>query len=214
MTQPGPEPSGRTERLLDRVLGYMSTPWRATVIVLVLVIGAVFWATWSERDRLFEMLRPRPSVLATIDLVAAPTELSALIKDTSIDLAAIWSVDLHANGAFFEVGRLGEAKWTMQPRRVPFITDTSNPSTFVQLFAGHVVCSAIGDQTQPVMRRLSMQSIAAEGMRRVCLVAIPPTVDTLLGVLIIAWREPATPESEAASIGAAVSFARRIVKWS
>jgi len=192
----------------------MSTPWRAIVIVLVLVIGSVFWATWSERDRLFEMFRPRLSVLATMDLIKAPAELADLMKETSIDLAAIWSVDLHANGAFFEVGRLGEAKWTMQPRRVPFISDTSNASTFVQLFAGHVVCSAIDDQTQPAMRRLSMQAIYAEGMRRVCIVSIPPTVDTLLGVLIIAWREPVSPENEAASIGAAVAMARRMVKWS
>jgi hypothetical protein len=210
-----PNGNGRAAKdIIGRVLGYMDRPWKAVVVLVFLVIIGLGWFVWHERERVIAVLEDRPIIVASLKRGEFRPILMKLVDETDIDIAALWSVDLSSNTASFEVGQQrGGKPWIFTPSRVPFLLTTSTPKTFIELLAGNVTCADLTDPDAPLMKRLSMQTLADAGMKRVCVTPIPPDPELLLGVLVIAWKNPHNSEQEAVAISAATLADRKLVRW-
>jgi hypothetical protein len=51
------------------------------------------------------------------------------------------------------------------------------------------------------------------GIRRRCLVAVPPVLDALVGMLVVGWRTPLGPEAEGGAQRLIYQAASRLASW-
>ena len=207
MASPEGSPGGRLSALVGRVLAYMDRPWKAIVVIVLVVLLGLGWAAWQERERLFDLFTPDGHT--ELDTGALPAALADLIVQTHADVAAVWSVNLTANAAHFEQGRRrGGGAWMFAPARVPAIVTTSDPNALVGLLGGDTVCDGLDNPQSLVMQRF-----LEEGMQRLCVTPIPPE-GNLIGLLTLAWHEPPSAAAEAAEIGVAEERVRELVtRW-
>lgn len=190
---------------LERILAFIDKPWKAAVIVILIVICGGGWIIYEKRDQLFEAwLTPTSSELKTVDV---PDALSKLTTETNAELVQIWQVDLPSNSQWFLGARRhdGERPVIPSPRRLPIIDHTSDIKKLVEVLDGHPVCVDITKDGTPVARRL-----AERGMKRGCGIPIPPNPESFLGVIYLAWPERTDDSNENVAVGAAREIAKKL----
>ena len=209
---PPPGPRGTIPALIGRVLDYMSTPWRAVVvIVLTIVLGAGF-AAWQERAALLGALLAPPSAPFGRRPAALKSDLSGeldnVLAQTGAAVVAVWAVDIGANIVRFVLARRhGGGVWTFTPVVMPAILDSTDAAVLAQLVTGRSVCLDPAGRGSLVLRRL-----AADGLGWVCAVPAPPSqAERLLGVLLLAWTTRPEPALEAAALTLAAAAAAAMV---
>jgi hypothetical protein len=192
--------------IVDRVLAFIGDkPWKAAFIVVLIVIGGVGWVLYEKRDTLLEAwLTPDLPELKTD---AIPDALSKLSTETNADLVQIWAVDLSANSQWFLGARRhdGDRPVIPSPRRLPIIDHTSDVRRLVDVLDGQPVCVDLEANGTPVARRL-----AERGMKRGCAVPIPPSPESFVGVIYLAWLQQTDASNENVSVGAAREVARKL----
>jgi hypothetical protein len=126
-----------------------------------------------------------------------------LSADTNADLVQIWEVDLPSNSQTFIAARLhnGERPVIPNPRRLPVFVTMSDIKVLVDVMAGHPICIEVTEHGSPLARRL-----AGRNMKWGCAIPIPPSPDSFVGVIYLAWQE--RPEASAEDV--AVGTARQI----
>jgi hypothetical protein len=190
---------------INRVLAFMDRPWKAVVIVVLIVIGGVGWVLYDKRQELFEVwLTPDTPELKTADI---PEALLKLTTETSADLVQVWAVDLPTNSQWFLGARRhdGERPVIPSPRRLPIIDHTSDVRKLVDVLEGHPTCVDLSTNGTPVARRL-----AERGMERGCAVPIPPNPESFVGVIYLAWAKRTDVSNENVAVGAAREIARKL----
>jgi uncharacterized membrane protein len=199
-------PSGHgVAGLLDRVLRFIDKPWKAVVVVVLIVILGCGWVLYEKRNELFEAwLTPDTPELRTSEV---PDALTKLTTETNADLVQIWAVDLSSNSQWFLGARRhdGERPVIPSPRRLPIIDHTSDVSKLVEVLEGHPTCVDLSPAGTPVARRL-----AERGMKRGCAVPIPPNPESFVGVIYLAWPDATDASNENVAIGAAREVARKL----
>jgi hypothetical protein len=191
--------------IIDRVLKFIDRPWKAVVIVVLIVILGGGWILYEKRDEVFEAwLTPDMPELRTGDI---PEALGKLATETNADLIQIWAVDLSSNSQWFLGARRhdGERPVIPSPRRLPIIDHTSDVKRLVDVLEGHPVCVELEVEGTPVARRL-----AERGMKRGCAVPIPPNRESFLGVIYLAWQSATDVSNENVAVGAAREIAKKL----
>lgn len=200
-----PPPSGQVTGIIDRVLHFMDRPWKAVVVIFLVIICGVGWVIYEKRDTLLEAwLTPDTPELRAAEI---PEDLIKLTHETSADLVQIWAVDLNTNSQRF-LGALrhnGEKAFIPQPRRLPIIDSASDIRRLVNILEGRPVCVDVLLTGTPVTRRL-----AERGMKRACAIPIPPNPERFVGVIYLAWTEPTDVSNENVAVGAAREIAKRL----
>jgi hypothetical protein len=202
MTEPA-EGSGVTG-LIGRVLQFMDEPWKAIIVIVLVIICGVGWIVYEKRDVLFDAwLTPSTSELKTADI---PEALNKLAQETDADLIQIWQVDLASNSQWFLGARRhdGERPVIPSPRRLPII-DHTDIRHLVDVLEGHPICVDLTINGTPVARRL-----AERGMKRGCGIPIPPNPESFVGVIYLAWSVPTDVSNENVAVGAAREVARKL----
>lgn len=192
---------GGLSGLLAQLLGYIDRPWKALVIGLLFIVGGVGWALYEKRDELFESwMTPSAPTLKVADVPAA---LDSLASEADADLVQIWAVDLASNTQRFIAARRrdGERPVIPSPRSLPIIVHISDAKALVDVLNGTPVCVEITAQGTPFARRL-----ADRGMKRGCAIPVPPSPDSFVGVIYLAWAT--RPEGGAEEV--AVRVAREV----
>lgn len=200
-------PSGNVAGLLDRVLRFIDRPWKAVVVLVLILVVGFGWVAYEKRDELVEAwLTPDTPELKTADV---PDALTKLTTETSADLVQIWAVDLSSNSQWFLGARRhdGERPVIPAPRRLPIIVHTSDVKTLVAVMEGHPTCVDLDVTGSPLARRL-----AERGMKRGCAVPIPSSPEAFVGVIYLAWSQANIPDesSENVAVGAAREIARKL----
>ena len=201
------EPNGSVAGILSTVLKFIDRPWKAVVVVVLIVLLGVGWILYEKRDEMFEAwLTPDTPELKTGDV---PEALEKLASETTADLVQIWAVDLASNSQWFLGARRhdGERPVIPSPRRLPIIVHTSDVKALINAMEGHPTCVDLDKTGSPLARRL-----ADRGMRRGCAIPIPPNPDSFVGVIYLAWLEGNRPDesNENVAVGAAREIARKL----
>jgi hypothetical protein len=204
MSDPPQERShGALLGLVDRLLAFMSVPWKAvTVVVLLIVCGGGF-ILYEQRDELLEAwLTPSAPELRT---AAVPEALAELAESTDAELVQIWAVDLSSNSQRFLAARRhdGERPVIPSPRRLPIIDHASDVRKLVEILDGKPTCVDLGPEGTPVARRLYER-----GMRRGCAIPIPPTAESFVAVIYLSWPKATDASNENVAVGAAREVAK------
>jgi hypothetical protein len=198
-------PSHGLTGLAGRVLGYMDRPWKAVVVVALLVLLGFGFIAWEERALLLQPLRMPGK--ASLKLDALQGAASNLLQETTADVVTIWAFDVESNTQSYLVARTRSGvPWDFVPKSLPAITSAISSEEVVKLLRGTPICDDPGDRGA-----LLMKYLAASGMHRVCIVPVPPTPELVLAGLYIAWRIPPAPRIEEAAVGAAIRTATEIV---
>jgi hypothetical protein len=199
-----PDPATATG-IIERVLAFIDRPWKALVIIVLIVLLGGGWLLWDKRDELLEAwLTPDSLQLKTGDI---PDALTKLATETNADLIQIWAVDLASNSQWFLGARRhdGERPVIPSPRRLPIIDHTSDVRKLVDVLEGHPVCVNLETTGTPVARRL-----AERGMKRGCGIPIPPNPEAFLGVIYLTWAVQTDVSNENVAVGVAREIARKL----
>jgi len=191
---------------LSTLLAYIDRPWKAVVVVVLVLVAGFAWVAYEKRDVLIEnWMTPSAPELKT---ALIPDALGILTTETSADLVQIWSIDLPTNVQQFYAARRhdGERPVIPTPRRLPVITSVSSVKALVDVLAGHPICVDLDVMGTPLAERL-----AQRGMKRGCAVPIPPNAEALVGIIYLAWIKPPDERSENVAVGAARDVARTLV---
>src|SRR4029077_18965998 len=184
-------PSGHVAGIVDRVLRFIDAPWKAAVVIILVLIIGFGWVAYEKRDELFEVwLTPDTPGLKASEISPA---LGKLVTETDADLVQIWAVDLSSNSQWFLGARRhdGERPVIPSPRRLPIIDHASDIRKLVDVLEGHPVCVDLEVTGTPVARRL-----AERGMKRGCGIPIPPNPESFVGVIYLAWSTPTDASNE------------------
>lgn len=201
--EPPSRATGTLAGLVDRLLSYMDAPWKAFVVVVLVVLSGVGWVLYEKRDLLLEeWLTPDTPELRT---KLIPGALERLTTETSADLVQIWAVDLSANSQTFIGARThdGERPVIPSPRRLPIIDRKSDIGKLIEVLEGHPVCVDIDMTGTPVARRLRER-----GLKRGCAIPIPPSSESFLGIIYLVWATAVDASEE----NVAVSVARDVAQ--
>jgi hypothetical protein len=198
-------PNGSVVGIVDRVLRFIDKPWKAAVVILLVLIIGFGWVFYEKRNELFEAwLTPDTPELRRVDV---PDALDKLAQETDADLVQIWAVDLASNSQWFIGARRhdGERPVIPSPRRLPIIDHTSDVRRLVDVLDGHPVCVSIDLTGTPVARRL-----AERGMKRGCAIPIPPNPESFVGVIYLTWSVPTDDSNENVAVGVAREVAKKL----
>lgn len=188
--------------LIGKILAYVDRPWKAVAVAGLLILGGGGFFIWDMRDKLF--LTSLPKIM--LDRSKLPIELGQAMVETGADIAAVWSIDLPNNGAYFEQGRQkSDGAWEFTPHRIPVIAENRNTRYLADILAGHPVCD--GDSLPSLFARRFVD----DGMKRVCAVPIPYRSDVVVGIFVLAWRAAPDRGHEEAAIGIAGELANKLV---
>jgi hypothetical protein len=88
---------------------------------------------------------------------------------------------------------------------LPIIDHTSDVRRLVDVLDGRPVCVDLEANGTPVARRL-----AERGMKRGCAVPIPPSPESFVGVIYLAWLQQTDTSNENVAVGAAREVARKL----
>jgi hypothetical protein len=196
---------GGLHGVLDRLLRFVDTPWKAFALAGLAALAFAGWIVWDKRTELFEAwLTPDAPALRTAEV---PEALTKLASETNADLIQIWAVDLASNSQWFLGARRhdGERPVIPSPRRLPIIVTASDVKALIDVMEGHPVCLDLSALGSPLARRL-----AERGMKRGCAVPIPPNPESFVGVIYLAWPGKTDDSNENVAVGAAREIAKKL----
>jgi hypothetical protein len=191
--------------LISKFLSYMDRPWKAFVVILLVLFLGIGYIIYDKRNELFEAwLTPSSPELKTQEI---PSALEKLATETDADLVQIWAVDLPSNSQWFLAARRhdGERPVIPTPRRLPIMDHASDIRNLVGILEGFPVCVNLNSDGTPVARRL-----AERGMKRGCAIPIPPNPESFVGVIYLAWAAPTDNSNENVAVGAAREIAKKL----
>jgi hypothetical protein len=154
--------------------------------ILILVLAIVGFTAWEKRAEIAEKIL-EGTVLPRLEVGRFPDTAVLLARETNADLVLLVKVDLAAGRAVNVDGRLrADPMW--RPPGIPrTIFDSVTPEQALALIAGQALC----DDVPPPDH--TFQIVVSLGMKRRCIVAVPPVIDVFVGALLIAWKTPPKP---------------------
>jgi hypothetical protein len=135
-------------------------------------------------------------------------EIDDLVNSTSADLVMVWAIDLPRNTAdFVDARQRGGGVFRFSADQLPAVGATSKPEAVARLLDGEPWCDGISHRGSPFGDEMT-----AAGFRAMCVVPVPPGQRALLvGIIVLAWRNPPNPNYQAAAVAAARRDAGRMV---
>lgn len=212
MPHPSPDspgglpPGGGFTGLVGQLFAYIDRPWKAVVVVVLLVVGGVGYVLYEQRDELLESWMTPSEV--SLKVTEVTPSLEKLTQDTSADLVQIWSVDLGINAQRFLGARRhdGDRPVIPDPRRLPIIVHSSDLRIITEILEGHPACLEMTKQGTPFAARL-----ADRGFTFGCAIPIPPGPSAFVGMIYLAWVTRPEKSEETVAVAAAREIAGKLI---
>jgi len=202
-------PDAMVMGVLDRLLAFMTSPWKAAAIIILVMICGALYLLYLERARIADAILTSANTRAELDEKAFLQAGPRLLRDTRADMAMLVSLQLSDNVMTDIIGLdLDGNNWvpTTSPQQA-LLPESSMPF-LVQFLANEVVCLDSNRAVNEDMRVLS-----AKGYERLCLVAVPPIIGISVGGLMVAWKTPLMPASEQRASYAMKAAAMKFATW-
>lgn len=194
--------------LVDRVLTYVDKPWKIASIAALAVIAIISVTCWEKRAEIAEAVL-HATVVPRLEPSRFKAVMTPVMNETGADMALLLQIQLSNNVARIVAGRRrGDPNWVPPSGPRP-IFGAANPDVIVHLLEGAADC---GDVTADSPSQTG-RDIAALGITRSCLIAVPPVVDVLVGALGIGWHKPPSPQAEAGAKAVLRRAAGKLATW-
>lgn len=203
MSDPHPQSKGWLLDLVASIFSYIDRPWKAVVVVVLILLGGFGLVVYDKRDELFEAwFTPSEIELKTAEIPAA---LDKLREDADeAELIQIWSVDIHSLSQTFRGARRRDNQPPVipKPRTLPLIDDASDIVNLAAVMQGQPACAVLKGTGSPLVRRLSER-----GFGYGCAIPIMPR---FVGMIYIAWAEKPSESEENVALSSAREIARTL----
>jgi hypothetical protein len=192
--------------VVDRVLGYVNSPFRLFAIVVLAALGLAGYLVWENRAQLAETVLHK-TVVPRLEPERFAQVAPALIEVTGADAVILMRIEISNNVLRIVVGTLRD-----NPGWNP-------PSTPRAVFTSHqVIIGLIQDSPECLDLPAddpdqTIRDLAALGLTRGCIISVPPVLDVLVGALGIAWKKPLEAQSEAGAKAELRRAALRLATW-
>jgi len=201
--------AGAIVGVLDRVLAFMSAPWKAVAMIVLVIICGAGYLIYLERGTIADAVLHRAQETAELDSPVFLRDADRLLRDTRADYALLLELHLTDNIIIDRVGvdRDGN-RWIPSSGAQQALVPESSMPIMVRLLANEVVCV----DSDRVFND-DMKALAAKGYKRICLVIVPPVLGVSVGGLAVAWFQPLLPATEAKAKLTMIASAMKFATW-
>jgi hypothetical protein len=195
--------------VFDRLLAYASTPWKAAVVIILVIVGGLGYLLYLERASIADAILHNADKTAQLNKRAFINDAPRLLRDTRADYAMLVALALADNVMTEEAGIDTDGNhWipTTGPQQI--LTPASSMPVLVRFLSDDVVCM---DTAAAV--NLDSRMLASKGYSRICFVGVPPILGVSAGGLVLAWRTRLLEEAEYRAGIAMKSAAMKLATW-
>lgn len=140
---------------------------------------------------------------------AFPKLAAKLMDDTGAEIVILAEVAIRSNVIKNIDGRRrNNAGWTPAVNPRPLYASIRDPARYAAFIEGRPVCHDIDPSSGEEER-----AEAALGVKRRCYIAVPPLLDSLVGILAIGWASPPSGEAEAGASALLYTAATQLASW-
>jgi hypothetical protein len=191
--------------LAGRVLGYVDKPWKIGAVAALAVIAVVAVTAWEMRAQIAEKIL-EGTVTPRLEPERFPAIAQTLLAQTHADAVVLSRISLAgARLVNIDGRRVNDPAWRPPPEpRTMFASVT--PEQAVDIIAGQVVCENV-----PLTDHHRID--VALGLRRRCIVGVPPVLEVLVGALTIGWETPPLPALESGYKLELQRLAMKLATW-
>jgi len=184
--------------ILDRLLAFMDQPWKAVVIIFLVIIGGAGYILYLERAEIAQAIlshnvKPRLKIEEFIETVPQ------LLRDIGAYGALLVEINLTDNISIVRAGfdRDGSG-WVPLAGPHAAITEQIDQTLLVKFLRNEPVCADISVNS----KNFEVAAAARKyGLTYACIVQVPPIIGVMVGGLFVAWTErPDTVTEEQAKI--------------
>ena len=195
--------------VLDRLLAYASSPWKAVVVLIAIVICGAGWLIWTERTRIADAILTSAHQRAELNEAAFLADAPTLLRDTRADYALLVETSIIDNTMTDRVGVDTDGnRWVPSVGPAQALAPASSMPMLVKFLANEPVCTdtavAINDDAK---------ALGAKGYQRVCMIDVPPILGIGIGGLVVAWKQPPLASTEQRAGIAMKSAAMKFATW-
>ena len=178
--------------VFERLLTYADKPWKAVVMIVLVIVCGAGWLIWTERARIADAVLHDAGERAVLSEAAFIRDAPTLLRDTRGDLVMLVELQLTDNLMTDRIGiDIDGNRWVPSTQPQPALLPTSSMALLVRFLANEVVCvdtaQAVNDDSR---------ALAARGYTRDCMVAVPPILGVGVGGLVVAWKQAPLPAAE------------------
>jgi hypothetical protein len=195
--------------VIDRLLAFMSTPWKAVVVVVLLVVCGLGWLIYDQRAVIADAVLRKPITVATLNTARFVKGVSTLLRETHGDVAVLAELHLTDNVLIDRVGfTRDDVLWVPieGPQVAIFVgADTALLARFLRQ---EVVCRDTAESASE-----ELKALAVNGYTRACMVEVPPVLGVGVGALLVAWKAALSPAAEARAGLSMSAEAMKLASW-
>lgn len=195
--------------VLERLLTYADRPWKAIVMIVLLVLAGIGWLLWDQRARIADAVLHEPITSPALLISRFVRDADQLLRDTRGDVAVLIELHLTDNVSIDRIGidRDG-TRWVPVEGPQPALSYDSAMPFVVRFLRNETVCF---DTDKAVSE--DARSLLASGYKRGCVVSVPPVLGVGVGALLIAWKVPLLASAETRAGIAMSSAAMKFATW-
>jgi hypothetical protein len=206
--KPGATEAPSVMGIIDRLLAFMTSPWKAGAVVVLVIVCGVMYILYIERARIADAVLTG-SVKAKINEEDFIDDAPRLLRDTRADLVLLVEMQLSDNLMTDRVGIDPDGnRWVPSTYPQQALLPSSSMPLLVMFLANQVICTNTAELVNEDALALS-----ARGYVRSCLVAVPPILGVEVGGLVAAWKTPLTPAAEQRAGYALKAAAMKFATW-
>jgi hypothetical protein len=178
--------------VFERLLTYADKPWKAVMILILVIIGGLGWIVWTERARIADYVLVQAHTHAVLNDKAFADDAARLLRDTRGDMVLLVEFQLSDNLMTDRVGIDTDGnRWVPSTGPQQALLPSSSMPFLVAFLANEVVCSDAETAVNEDARAL-----AVKGFTRICMVAVPPILGVSVGAVVVAWKQSPLPAAE------------------
>jgi hypothetical protein len=174
--------------ILDKVLGYVDSPFKLFAIILMAVIAFVGYAIWQNQEFILGAYKEHKK-LPTIAEERVEDAAAHLFKNTGAAVVAVFKVNpvFGTRVLYRAYTRDGRDK-THEGLDVGLFTgNASNNADVVALMAGEIPCG----HYKTAQSEIGLWYID-QGMAYGCRISVPPEQGKFIGQITVGWKEEPT----------------------
>jgi hypothetical protein len=204
------EPSPRhgfVSELVARILAFIDRPWKALVVMALLLMLGIGAIAWDKRDAIIGGMFHK-KVYAPVLVTVLEEQFSRLQQGTGANLVMFWGLSIASNDIEFIAGQKDGKAWNPTdfniPTQLPAIGENRDPSNVIAIMQGDHACTDIATANGT---GLLIRYMRTQGYQRFCLVPVKPPRTMVIAILVLAWKKALMPREEIEAMSIATDVA-------